>query len=147
MYQNVLIFHILAATIWTGGHIVLATGILPGALINNDIERIINFETVYEKIGIPALFIQIVSGLWLAHHLVPDVSMWFEWNNPISHLIMFNLILLLMTALLAIDARLRLIPRLTTDTLTALAWHIIPVTMLSILFVIAGVGFRFGGFE
>lgn len=147
MYQTVLIFHLLAATIWTGGHIVLAVGILPGALIDNDIERIISFETVYEKIGIPALLIQIVTGLWLAHQLIPDLSVWFEWNNPIGRLIMFKLLLLLMTASLAVDARLRLIPRLTTDKLTALAWHIIPVTMISILFVITGISFRFGGFE
>jgi putative copper export protein len=146
MYQTVLIFHILAATIWTGGHIVLIAGILPGALIDNDIERIISFEAAYEKIGIPALLIQIMSGLWMAHQLIPDVSAWFEWDNTIARLIMFKLLLLLMTASLAVDARLRLIPRLTIDTLTALAWHIIPVTMISILFVIVGVGFRFGGF-
>lgn len=146
MYQAILSFHILAATVWTGGHIVLAAGILPGALIDNDIERIISFEAAYEKIGIPALFIQLVSGLWLAHQLIPDLSAWFEWANPMSRLIMLKLLLLLITVSLAVDARLRLIPRLTADNLTALAWHIIPVTLISILFVITGIEFRFGGF-
>ena len=32
MYLGILFLHILAATIWTGGHIVLATTVLPRAL-------------------------------------------------------------------------------------------------------------------
>ena len=31
-----LIFHLLAATIWVGGHLVLALGFLPKALKNKD---------------------------------------------------------------------------------------------------------------
>jgi putative copper export protein len=146
MYQIVLTLHVIAATVWTGGHIVLALGILPGALIDQDVERIVRFESVYERIGMPALFIQIMSGLWLAHNIIPQTSGWFSLDNPFSQLLVFKFSLLAMTALLAVDARFRLIPNLTVDNLTDLAWHIVPVTVLSILFVIVGIGFRFGGF-
>jgi len=44
----------------------------------------------------------------------------------------------------AADARLRLIPNLSRENLTAIAWHIVPVTIVSILFVAAGVAFRTG---
>jgi hypothetical protein len=40
---------------------------------------------------------------------------------------------------------LRLIPKLTPEQLPALAAHVIPVTVLSVLFVLAGVAFRVGG--
>lgn len=145
MYQSILFFHVLAATVWTGGHIVLAVGILPNALIHHDFERIIRFEEVYERIGLPALIIQVITGLWLAYQLIPNVSNWFEMANPISRLIVFKLCLLAITIALAVDARLRLIPTMATDKLNDLAWHIITVTVLSILFIVVGIAFRFGG--
>jgi hypothetical protein len=46
---------------------------------------------------------------------------------------------------LALDARLRIIPKLGRHNLNALAWHIIPVTVLSVAFVYVGIRFRFGG--
>lgn len=146
MFGFILLLHILGASVWTGGHLILATVILPRALKHRDVEGIRNFETAYEKIGIPALVVQIASGLWLAHRMLPDVSVWFHWNQPISRLILLKLFLLALTAALGIDARLRVIPRLGTHNLTTLAWHIIPVTLLSVFFVIVGVSFRSGWF-
>jgi putative copper export protein len=144
MFGFILLLHILGATVWTGGHLILATVILPRALRNRDVQGIRNFENAYEKIGIPALAVQIASGLWLAHRMLPDVSMWFQWHNPIARLVLLKLSLLSLTALLAVDARLRVIPRLGTHNLHSLAWHIIPVTVISVLFVVVGVSFRTG---
>lgn len=76
--------------------------------------------------------------------MVPDVGQWFAFNNPLSRLIGFKLILLTITIALAIDARLRIIPKLSEKNLTSLAWHIIPVTVVSVLFVVVGVSFRTG---
>ncbi|MFA0810062.1 copper resistance protein CopD [Microbulbifer epialgicus] len=144
MYEVVLFLHLLGATIWTGGHLVLACTILPFALRNNDIEFISRFERSYEKIGIPALLLQIFSGIYLAFNLLPDISQWFNFSNPVSRLISYKLIILGCTFLLAIDARLRVIPNLSTQNLRALAYHIIPVTLLSVLFVYVGISFRTG---
>ena len=41
-------------------------------------------------------------------------------------------------------ARLRIIPRLSAETLPALAWHIVAVTGLAMAFVVVGVGYRVG---
>jgi hypothetical protein len=41
-----------------------------------------------------------------------------------------------------VDARLRIIPRLSPQGLPALAWHILPITLAAILFVILGVALR-----
>lgn len=145
MYKILFLLHILAATIWTGGHLVLSTVVLPKALRKKSVEELLQFEAGYERIGIPALLIQVFTGLWLAHRLVPDVSRWFDLGNPISQAITVKLALLALTICFAIDARLRLIPRLTSEKLPALAWHVIPVTIVSVLFVYAGVAFRTGG--
>lgn len=144
MYGILLLLHILAATIWTGGHIVMSVVILPKVLRENSPERLLSFESVYEKIGMPALIIQIVTGLMLAHRLVPNVSEWFNMSNPISHTIAAKLLLLLLTVGFAISARLWVIPVLSESNLNVMAWHIITVTVLSILFVIVGVSFRTG---
>jgi putative copper export protein len=146
MFGVILLLHLLGATVWTGGHLLLALVILPRALRQRDVEGIRSFEHAFEKIGIPALLVQIASGLWLAHRMLPDVSAWFQWNHPFARLILLKLSLLALTALLAADARLRIIPRLGPHNLHSLAWHIIPVTVISVLFVVVGVSFRTGWF-
>ena len=144
MYGILLTIHLLCATIWTGGHIVLSLVILPKVLRHRSPETLLSFESSYEKIAMPALVIQIVTGLMLAHQLVPDVAMWFDVSNPLSRGILAKLTLLALTFSFALDARLRVIPKLSEDNLVDMALHIIPVTLFSILFVVVGVSFRMG---
>jgi putative copper export protein len=146
MNSMILIFHILAATIWTGGHLILALLILPKAIREKNVKALLEFEQGYEKIGIPALIVQVASGLWLAYQLQPNIIKWFTFEDFISTHIGIKLGLLAITAIIALDARLRIIPKLNTDRLSTMAWHIIPVTILSIMFVIAGVALRSGGY-
>ncbi len=147
MYGTLLLLHILAATVWTGGHLVLALTVLPRVLKQRSPAELLRFESAYERIGIPALLIQVATGIWLAHRVVPDMSQWLVFDHPISRLIGAKLVLLALTIAIAADARLRIIPRLSEENLTALAWHIIPVTMISVLFVVVGVSFRTGWFS
>ena len=146
MHGILLLLHVLAATVWTGGHLVLALTVLPRVLKEKAPRELLRFESAYERIGIPALVLQVVTGLWMAYRMVPDVGQWFAFQNPLSRLIGFKLILLTITIAFAIDARLRIVPKLSEQNLTALAWHIIPVTLVSVLFVIVGVSFRTGWF-
>lgn len=144
MYGLLLLLHILAATVWTGGHIVLAVVVLPRVLRERSPEQLLNFESVYEKIGMPALIIQVITGFMLAYRMLPDVSEWFNLNNPVAHVLAVKFILLALTVGFAIDARFRVIPVLSEKNLNVMAWHIVPVTIFSVLFVIAGVSFRTG---
>jgi putative copper export protein len=145
MYKVFLMLHILAATIWTGGHLVLAVTVLPKALRRDAPELIVEFDSGFERIGIPALLLLVVTGLWLAYRIIPDVSAWFSFENYVSTLIVAKLTLLALTVALAVDARIRIIPNISSDNLKTLAFHIIPVTIISVLLVIIGVGFRTGG--
>jgi putative copper export protein len=145
MHQGVLLLHILGATIWTGGHLVLAITVLPRALRARNPSIVQQFEGGYEKLGMPALALQLLTGLWLAYNLLPDPAAWFGFESQAAAHIFAKLFLLVLTLALALHARLRVIPRLNAERLPTLAVHIVLVTILSVLFVALGVGFRTGG--
>lgn len=146
MHGAILLLHVLGATVWTGGHLVLAVTVLPRVLRERSPAELLKFESAYERIGLPALLVQVATGLWLAHRLVPDVGIWLSFDHPVARLVGVKLLLLAATVGLALDARLRLIPRLSERNLSSLAWHIVPVTLVSVLFVVVGVAFRTGWF-
>lgn len=145
-YSTILLLHILAATVWTGGHLVLATTVLPRALRQRDVRILTDFESGYERIGMPALVIQVATGLWMAHTMVPDVGRWLSLADRPATLVAAKLGLLTVTVLTALDARLRVIPNLTAETLPAMARRIALVTVTSVGFVVVGVAFRGGLF-
>ncbi|PRO71663.1 copper resistance protein CopD [Alteromonas alba] len=144
MYGYLILAHILGATIWTGGHIVLSLAVLPRVLKEKSPERLLEFESAFERIGKPAMLVQIITGLLLAHRLLPDVYLWLDWSNPVSRVVGMKLMLLALTILLAADAKLRVLPKLSKKNLRDMAAHIIAVTLLSVLFVIVGVSFKTG---
>ena len=144
MFNYLLILHLLGAAIWTGGHLILALVILPKVLSSRNLDALLQFEQQFEKIGMPALAIQIITGLWMAHNILPNVGAWFAFDNDISILIGIKLILLLMTATVAMHARFWVIPRLSADNLNGFAVNIFLVTLLSVTFVVVGTLFRTG---
>jgi putative copper export protein len=145
MYRTIIILHLLGAAVWVGGHLVLTLSILPRALRARDPSTVLNFEGAYERVGMPALLIQVLTGLWLAHQWVPGIAGWFSPSSPQAALILTKLGLLAATVLLAAHARLRVIPRLDARTLPLLALHIVAVTIIAVAFLVVGVGVRMGG--
>lgn len=129
---------------WTGGHLVLAITVLPRALSRRDARVLREFEEPFERIGIPALIVQVLTGVWLAAQFAP-VSRWLAFGNPLEARIGVKLILLALTVLLALHARLRVIPRLDDSRLALLATHIVIVTILAIALVVVGASFQTGG--
>jgi uncharacterized membrane-anchored protein len=137
--------HILGATVWVGGHLILSIGFLPMALKHNDFMIIKNFERHYERVGIPALLIQIVTGIWMAMLYVP-VQDWLSLATVHHRLLWTKLALLLGTIGLAVHVRFFIFPRLTNERLSFLAMHIILVTIVAVAFVLTGLSFRFNFF-
>jgi len=123
MHGVALFLHILGATIWTGGHIILALIVLPKALKESSTKILLDFESVYERIGMPALITQIVTGIYLALNIESDVLNWFNIDNRVTNVILTNL---------------------NESNLALMGWHIRAVTIISILFVFVGVSFRTG---
>ena len=146
LFKILVILHTLGATVWTGGHLVLAVTVLPKALKSRDPDPIHNFEEQFEGFGLVSLLLQVITGLWLTWTYFPNFENFLKFDSFLSTYIGIKLILLLLTLGLAIHARFFIIPKLTKETLNSLAYHIVGVTTLAVLFVILGAGIRLGGF-
>jgi putative copper export protein len=145
MYRLVLILHLLGAAVWVGGHLVLSLVVLPRALRARDASVVREFESGYERVGLPALLIQALTGIWLALHWVPDIGAWFAPASLHAWLILVKLMLLAATLALAAHARFRILPRLDATTLPLLGYHVVGVTVLGVVLLIVGAAIRTGG--
>ncbi len=145
MFKVLVLLHTLSATIWTGGHLILAIMVLPKALRNKDPDLVENFEENFETLGLISLGIQIITGLGLTWVYFPHFQGLWSGDSFLSRYILIKLGLLLLTVILAIHARLFIIPHLSTETMNSLAWHIVGITSIGVLFVVFGVGIRVGG--
>lgn len=145
LFKLLILAHLLGAAVWTGGHLVLALGVLPGAWRRRDPAPIIAFEAVFERIGLPALVVQVVTGLWLTTIYVPGFWPVLRPAHGIAALILAKLGCLVGTIALALHARLWIIPRLSPATLPTLGWHIVAVTTLACAFTVLGGLIRCGG--
>jgi putative copper export protein len=145
LFKILVILHTLGATVWTGGHLVLAVTVLPQALKKRDPDRIHQFEEHFESFGLVSLLLQAITGLWLTWIYFPGFQNFLSFDSYLSTYIGIKLGLLLGTLALAVHARFFIIPNLTQDTLNFLAYHIVGVTTLAVLFVILGAGIRLGG--
>ncbi|MCU0755932.1 MAG: CopD family protein [Xanthomonadales bacterium] len=145
VYLVIVGLHVLGATVWTGGHLVLALGVLPGALKVRDPALLLAFEQRYEGVGLPALLLQVATGLWLALQRAPEWSNWLTPDSTAERAVTLKLATLLATVTLAASARFFVLPELTARRLPLMAAHILGVTVLSVVFVVLGVSFRRGG--
>jgi len=139
--KAIIFIHILAAMVWTGGHLVLALCILPHALKKNDFSIIEQFEGRFERIGLPSLLVLVGTGIYMAFVYAPSFFD-LDLGDHYTRHILYKLILLALTLALAINARLFLIPKKKLHTL---AWHILAVTLIGVLFVFVGFSIRSGG--
>jgi putative copper export protein len=123
LFKLLVILHTLGATVWVGGHLVLAVTILPKALRSCDPDRIHQFEEHFEGFGLAALLIQVITGLWLTWIYFPGFQNFLSFDSYLSTYIGIKLLLLLGTLALAVHARFFIIPNLAKENLNSLAYH------------------------
>lgn len=138
MATVILVLHLLGASVWVGGHLVLLLAVLPKALRQQDHRLVLAFEERYERVGVPALVVQLLTGLWLANRYVPGILPAFDLEGRLHVIVAVKLSLLFTTILVGAHARLRIIPRLDPGRLGSLAGHILLVNALAIGLVVAG---------
>jgi len=139
MTQLLVFIHVLCATVWTGGHLVLTLAILPRAQRAGDPGIVQEFEASYERLAVPALLTQVASGVWLALRVKPSDVAWSDLGTfPVSY-IALKLLLLFAILALAIHAKRRVLPQLEAGNLGVYGKHAWAVTVLSVGLVAVGV--------
>ncbi len=147
-HHLLLIIHLICAAVWVGGHLYLACCILPGVLRKKDADRLLKFEKSFEPLGMPALALLVITGIWMMTQFGIHFSDWFSFSSSIEQVTSTKLILLLATVLFAISAQVRVIPKLkkSPKKLPEMAVHVICVTLLGIAMLVLGSFIRYGGF-
>lgn len=146
LHHILLILHLVSAAIWVGGHLLISIGYLPDAMSQNNPQLILAFEQRYEKIGMPALLLLVVTGIWMAMDFGITPAKWFDFNTPLEIVVSLKLTLLLTTAAFAISAQKFAIPRLKAGgSMRPMAVHIICVTLIGVAMLILGSFMRYGG--
>ncbi|MFZ8841647.1 MAG: CopD family protein [Pyrobaculum sp.] len=135
VYQLLQALHVLLATVWVGGHIILLMA-YGAELKRGTTNSLLDFERRYEKIGLPSLIFAAATGVAMLY------VGWGKW--PMAAHIKMGLFVILI--LMALHAQLRLIPRLKRgeDVGGLLLLHMAAVTAISIAFVVLGAAIRFG---
>lgn len=144
-HHLLLITHLLSATIWVGGHLILCFRYLPLALKKKDPNIIREFEKQYEPIGIPALLLLVITGIIMAYDYNVTFSSWFTFSNNIEKVVSIKLILLMITLALALHARFFIIPKLEISSLRLMSIHIIILSIVAVTMLIFGSLVRVGG--
>jgi putative copper export protein len=147
-HHLLLIIHLLCASIWVGGHLLLVFGHLPQALKEKNQNIILNYERKYEPVGMTALVLLVVTGIMMAYKYGVGIEYWFHFATPIEKVVSTKLLLLLLTVLFALSAQFRVLPKLKNDPdkLPEMTFHIVSVTLIGVLMLIVGSFVRFGGF-
>lgn len=144
-HQIILIIHLLAASIWVGGHLFLILRILPSTLQQKDISILSDFRLKFGKIGMPSLLILVVTGILLAYDYNVPISDWFSFSNPIEKIISIKLLLLFTSLSLAVHAQKVVFPKLTSNRMLPAIVEIIIVTLIAVSMLILGSLVRVGG--
>ena len=145
LHHFLLVIHLIAATVWVGGHLILSFGLLPKALKQKEPDIIIDFEKKYEPVGIPALVLLIITGIWMAYDFGVPIQQWFSFSGSIETVISTKLLLLFLTFGFALHARFVVLPKLNKDHLKHMAFHIVAVTVIGVAMLILGSAVRYGG--
>lgn len=140
MYPVLLFLHILGACMWVGGHLILLFVIFPEAKRRQSPEYLLKFEKNYERLGMPALFIQLITGAFLFVNLLSTTD--FNFTHPLAYKLYIKLGLLFATFAIATHARFFVLKNLTVEKLPAMHRHVVAVTIISLLFILAGLNFK-----
>ena len=144
-HHILLIIHLICATIWVGGHLFLAVRILPKALKEKNVSLLKSFKNSYEPFGMPSLILLVITGILMAYDYNVTFSTWFSFSNGIERVVSIKLILLLITACMAVIADRFIFPKLNEKNMYKAGIFIVSVTLIGVAMLVLGSFVRFGG--
>ncbi len=147
MMKIALFLHLIGASIWVGGHLYLLIRLMPRFVRDQDVAGFLKFEKSYEPLGMTALAVQVLTGLYMMNAIVP-VATWLTPMSYLTALIHAKLTWLVLTIITALHARFRVVAKLeqgkfTDSTLKVMAIHVGLICLWSLCFVATGMAFRF----
>lgn len=144
-HQIILIIHLLAATIWVGGHLILLLRYVPKAIKTKSLEELSMFRKNFEPVGMPSLFILIVTGIIMAYDYNVTIEKWFLFENAIEKIVSIKLILLFISLTLAFITIKFVLPSIDKLSPYLLYFIIFLVTTIAVTMLILGSLVRVGG--
>jgi putative copper export protein len=145
LYPVIQLIHVLAASMWVGSHLILATGPLVRALRLRDSRPVLEF---YRAIAWPAtigLLVAALTGLYMAY-LRASPSEWFSFGEPagrIGEKILTFIVLLLISGY----AHARIVPEMRQGN-PGVFWRailfVVIATLLSLALPLLGLMIRYG---
>lgn len=145
IHQIILLFHLLAATIWVGGHLLLSIRYLPEAFKKKEASVLLGFKDKFELIGLPSLVILLISGVLMAYYYDVTFIKWFSFTNGIEKIVSIKLLLLFTSVGMAINAQLFVFPKVKSENLRPVAFQIITITVIGVIMLVLGSLVRIGG--
>lgn len=150
VFSLLLLAHVLGASVWFGGLMVLSFSVLPKAKRAQDPAGIATFMRHFLRLGYPALVLQILTGPMMATRLVKDMGLWFAWENGTQDHIGSKLIMFPIIAIIAIQMQRKVLPRLEAGEGAAIksaAKYGHTLTFLSFLMLLMGISLHTYGFS
>ena len=144
-HQIYLIIHLLAATIWVGGHLLLLLRYVPKAIKSKSLEELSAFRKNFEPVGIPSLFILILTGILMAYDYNITFEKWFLFENSIEKIVSIKLILLFISLTLAFITIKFVLPSINKISPFILYFIIFLVTTIAVTMLVLGSLVRVGG--
>ncbi|GGC77798.1 hypothetical protein GCM10011508_01530 [Flavobacterium lutivivi] len=144
-HQIILIIHLLAATIWVGGHLILLLRYVPKAIKTKSLEELSMFRKNFEPVGMPSLFVLIVTGIIMAYDYNVTIEKWFLFENAIEKIVSIKLILLFISLTLAFITIKFVLPSIDKLSPFILYFIIFLVTTIAVTMLILGSLVRVGG--
>jgi hypothetical protein len=145
LYKLLVIIHILGAAILVGTNLILMLSVIPKAKKAGDIGIIRGYLGGVGQMGVHALAVQLITGLWLASPQFKGISAAFQMKEVFAtHVVAKVVIMILITALVIVMRR-KIAPKLSMETLGGFTTTVGTLTILAIAMVALGVGLRTGG--
>lgn len=145
LHQIYLIIHLLAATIWVGGHLLLLLRYVPKAIKSKSLEELSAFRKNFEPVGMPSLFILIITGILMAYDYNITFEKWFLFENSIEKIVNIKLILLFISLTLAFITIKFVLPSINKISPFILYFIIFFVTTIAVTMLVLGSLVRIGG--
>ncbi len=139
-----VILHILGASIWIGGMLIMALGVLPKAKKAKDAALLKNYEGSFHILGMIALTIQFLTGFRLAMIYAGGMKGLFDFSSHPAVLFIWKLVLILITMGLFVVFKKKTLSVLDNSNISSASTLIWVLTLISITLMVLGLGFSRG---